>query len=81
MVLMNIMLLKHTYKTYQNRDWLGRWITAWAFFEVNDNQPINLFENQIMICIICHNKTTFPEILAIYTRCKRASLHTINLMA
>jgi hypothetical protein len=44
---------------------------TWAFFEVNDNQPINLFENQIMKCIICHNETTLPKILAICTRCKK----------
>jgi len=44
---------------------------TWAFFEVNDNQPINLFENQIMRCIICHNEITLLEILAICTRYKK----------
>jgi hypothetical protein len=44
---------------------------TWAFFKVNDNQPIKLSKNQIMKCIICHNETTLPEILAMRTRCKK----------
>lgn len=44
---------------------------TWAFFKVNDNQPINLSKNQIMKCIIFHNKTNALEILAMHTRCKK----------
>jgi len=41
---------------------------------VNDNQPTNLFENQIMRCIICHNETTLPKILAMCIRCRKSHI-------
>jgi len=44
---------------------------TWAFFEVNDNQLINLSENKIMRCIICHSEITPFEILAMHTRCRK----------
>ncbi len=44
---------------------------TWAFFKVNDNQPINLSKNQNFKCITCHNETTPLEILAMRTRCKK----------
>ncbi len=44
---------------------------TWAFFKVNDNQLVNLFENQIMKCIICQNEIIPPEFLAMHTRCRK----------
>ncbi len=41
---------------------------TWAFFEVNDNQPINLLKNQIMRCIVFHSEMTLREILAMRIR-------------
>jgi hypothetical protein len=53
---------------------------TWAFLKVNDNQPINLFKNQIMRCIICHNEITLPKILAMCTRCRKGPIayHKFN---
>jgi hypothetical protein len=86
MVLMNNML-KHTWRTYKNRNWLGKptktkigleialpQFITWAFSKVNDNQPINLSKNQIMRCIIYHNETTPFKILAIHTRCRKGHI-------
>jgi hypothetical protein len=44
---------------------------TWAFFKVNDNQPKDLFQNQIMKCIISHSDTTPPKIVAMCKRCKK----------
>jgi hypothetical protein len=47
---------------------------------VNDNQLVNLFENHIMICIICHSEIIPHEFFAIYTRCKKGFIayHKFN---
>jgi hypothetical protein len=53
---------------------------TWAFFKVNDNQHVDLSQNQIMRCIICHSDTTALEILAICTRYKKGLIayHKLN---
>jgi hypothetical protein len=55
-------------------------LITWAFFEVNNNQPINLSENQIMRCIICHSETNLPKILAMCIRRKKGFIayHKFN---
>ncbi len=42
---------------------------SWAFFKVNNNQPIDLDANQIMGCIIYHNQVCSRESLALCMRC------------
>jgi len=42
-----------------------------GILQSNDNQPINLFENQITRCIICHSEIIFLEILSMCTRCMK----------
>jgi hypothetical protein len=32
---------------------------------------MDLFQNQIMRCIICHNITTLPKMLAMNTKCRK----------
>ncbi len=41
----------------------------WAFFKVNNNQPIDLNANQIMRYIIYHNQVCGRESLALCMRC------------
>jgi hypothetical protein len=38
---------------------------------MNNSQPMDLFQNQIMLCIICHNITTLPKMLAMHTKCRK----------
>ncbi len=40
-----------------------------VFFKVNNNQPIDLGQNQVMKCIVCHNETICIKILVLHTRC------------
>jgi hypothetical protein len=42
-----------------------------AFFKVNDNQPMDLSQNQIMCYIIYHSGMALPEVLAMRTKCKK----------
>jgi len=51
------------------------------FVQVNNNQSIDLFQNQIMWCLNCHNDVMSLEIFALHTRLKKVSLLTINQMA
>jgi len=44
---------------------------TWAFFKVNTNQHIDLFQNQIMGFSIFHSDVVPFEILAMHTRCKK----------
>lgn len=44
---------------------------TWAFLKVNDNQLVNLYQNKVTRCIICHSDTTPFEILAMHTRCRK----------
>jgi hypothetical protein len=41
----------------------------WAFFKVNNNQPMDLKHKQIMKCIICQNDSIGIKILAMHTMC------------
>jgi hypothetical protein len=45
---------------------------TWASIEVNDNQLVNLFQNKIMRCIICHSDITPFEIFTMHTRCRKS---------
>jgi hypothetical protein len=53
---------------------------TWAYFKVNNNQPMDLFQNQITRCIICHNNATPPIILAMHIRCRKGVIayHKFN---
>ncbi len=46
-------------------------LPTWAFFKVNKNQPINLFQNHTMWCIVCHNNVVGLEILALRTKLQK----------
>jgi hypothetical protein len=41
---------------------------------------MDLFQNQIMHCIICHNITTLPKMLAMHTKCRKCLIvyHKFN---
>jgi hypothetical protein len=54
---------------------------TWAFFKVKNNQLVDLFKNQIMICIIYHNNTITLEYCPSTLNVGKVSLHTISLMA
>lgn len=41
---------------------------------MNNNQPINLKQNQITICIIFLNDMIGLEILAVHTRCYKGAI-------
>jgi hypothetical protein len=55
---------------------------TWAFKKVNDTQLVDLFQNKIMRCIICHSDTTPFEILAMHTRCRKGFIayHKSNVI-
>jgi hypothetical protein len=40
-----------------------------VFLKVNNNQPIDLGQNQVMKCIVCHNETICIKIMGLCTRC------------
>ncbi len=40
-------------------------LVAWTFYQMNNNQHIDLTQNQIMHCIICHHQIVGLEILAL----------------
>ncbi len=42
-----------------------------GFFKVNNNQSINLTQNQIMQCIVCHNNVVGHETFALCTRLQK----------
>ena len=44
---------------------------TWAFFAVNDDKAVGLVHPQVMRCVICHNATVGPAILALRTRCRK----------
>jgi hypothetical protein len=44
---------------------------TWAFYNINNNQPMDLDHNQIMICVICHHDFIGPEILAMHIKCNK----------
>ncbi len=52
---------------------------------MNNNKYVDLTQNQMMRCIICHNETINLEILTLCTKCTRVSLlktrlvHHINI--
>jgi len=54
-----------TWKLYNHN------LPTWAYFEVNNNQPIDLSQNQIMRCIVCHNNGIGPKIFALHTRLRK----------
>ncbi len=37
--------------------------STWAFFQLNNNQVVDLIQNQIIWSIICHNETIGPKII------------------
>lgn len=44
---------------------------TWAFFKINDNQPMDLCQNQTMCYIIYHSGWTPPKVLAMCIRCRK----------
>ncbi len=53
---------------------------TWISFKVNNNQPVEISQNQIMKCIICQNDIVPLEILAMCTICKKGFIayHKFN---
>lgn len=45
--------------------------STWAFFQLNNNQVVDLIQNQIIWSIICHNETIGPKILTELIRCQK----------
>jgi hypothetical protein len=41
---------------------------TWAFYNVKNSQVIDLIQNLVMQCIICHNEMVGLEILTLRTR-------------
>jgi hypothetical protein len=52
----------------------------WVSFKVNNNQLVEIFQNQIMKCIICQNDIVPLEILAMHTICRKGLIayHKFN---
>ncbi len=44
---------------------------TWVYFKVNNNQPMEISQNQIMKCVICQNDIIPLEILSMHTRCRK----------
>ncbi len=53
---------------------------TWVSFKVNNNQPVEISQNQIMKCIICQNYIVPLEILAMCTICRKGFIayHKFN---
>ncbi len=53
--------------------WKSHYYNApkWVSFKVNNNQPVEISQNQIMKCIICQNDMVPLEILVMCTRCRK----------
>lgn len=55
--------------------------STWASLQVNNNQLVNLTQNQIMKCIICHNEIVALETLALCIKCQKGLIAYPSLMA
>ncbi|CAK9191917.1 unnamed protein product [Sphagnum troendelagicum] len=52
------------------RPW-SRNASSWAFFTVNDNEPVQLEKPQVLRCILCHPEPINLELLAQRTRARK----------
>jgi hypothetical protein len=46
-----------------------------VFFKINNNLHVDLGQNQVMRCIVCHNETICIKILVLHTSCHNFDLN------